>query len=121
MTTAIMEPTSRQGKPMTYDPVVMDELRHEKACQMAQEATEAAIDEILPGIHNEIACGEYDRDLASYFDNSMLMKIARNLAGANEPFDLGLAYSRVAGDLMEIRSGIDDYAKDLAKQRTGGN
>ena len=105
---------------MTICRVEAEELAHDKRCQTAQEATEAAIDEILPGIHEEIACGEYDRDLASYFDDSMLMKIARNLAGANEPFDLGLAYSRVAGDLMEIRSGIDDYAKDLAKQRVEG-
>ena len=96
--------------------VAEDELAHDKRCQLAQEAVDAAIDELLPKIQDEIAYGEYDADLNTYFDGPMLARVARTFATV----DFELAYSRCSDDLLQIRSGIDEFAKDLATKRIEG-
>ena len=101
---------------MTNDPVVTDEARHDRDCELAREVIGAQIDALIPGIQDEIAYGEYDADLTSYFDGTMLARVARTFATV----DFELAFSRCSDDLLQIRSGIDEFAKDLATKRVEG-
>ena len=94
-------------------PVVLDELAHDKRCEHAQELVDAQIDALLPGIQEQIEWGEYDADLASYFDSPMLGRIARTFATN----DFELAYSLCSDDLLQIRIGLEEYARDMAERR----
>ena len=96
-----------------YDPVRRDELRHDQECERAREVREALIDEEVNEILLNAAYGEHDADLADYFVARMLMRIARLMATK----DLELAFSLVGGDLIDIRTGIKDYARNLAEMR----
>jgi len=96
-----------------YDPVIRDEARHDRECETAREVRDAQIDEALGPIMDRITWGERDRDMANYFDSTVLMRIARTFATV----DLELAFSRCGGDLLEIRRGIKEYARDLAEMR----
>ena len=100
----------------THDPVLIDEAAHNKRCEQAQELADAQIDALIPGIQDEIAYGEYDADLNTYFDGPMLARVARTFAQT----DFEQAYSRCSGDLIDIRRGIDEFAKDLATKRIEG-
>ena len=93
------------------DPVLVDEARHDRECELDREIWQAAVDEETDNILGRIAYGEYDADLASYFDAAMLMRVARIFATK----DLELAYSLAGGSLIEIRQGLREWARDLAK------
>ena len=96
-----------------YDPVTRDEARHDRECETAQEVREAMVDQEMETILLNTAWGNHDADLANYFDAGMLMRIARIMATK----DLELAFSLVGGDLIDIRTGIKDYARNLAETR----
>ena len=96
-----------------YDPVTRDEARHDRECETAREVREALIDQQVEEILESIAWGYHDADLADYFNASMLMRVARIMATK----DLELAFSLVGGDLLDIRTGIKDYARNLAEMR----
>ena len=89
------------------------ELRHDQTCETAQEVREALVDQEVDEILLNAAYGEHDADLADYFDAKILMRIARLMATK----DFELAFSLVAGDLIDIRTGIKDYARNLAETR----
>jgi len=89
------------------------ELRHDQTCETAQEVREALIDQEVDEILLNAAYGEHDADLADYFDAGMLMRVARIMATK----DMELAFSLVGGDLIDIRTGIKDYARNLAETR----
>jgi hypothetical protein len=95
------------------DPVLQDEARHDRECELDREIWQATIDEETDDILNRIAYGEYDADLASYFDGAVLMRVARIFATK----DFELAYSLAGGDLIDIKNGLREYARDLAKMR----
>ena len=96
-----------------YDPVTRDEARHDRECETAQEVREALVDQQVEEILENVAWGYHDADLADYFNGSMLMRVARIMATK----DLELAFSLVGGDLIDIRTGIKDYARNLAETR----
>ena len=96
-----------------YDPVTRDEARHDRESETAREVREALIDQEVDEILLNAAYGEHDADLADYFDAKILMRIARLMATK----DFELAFSLVAGDLIDIRTGIKDYARNLAETR----
>ena len=96
-----------------YDPVTRDEARHDRESETAREVREALIDQQVEEIYESIAWGCHDADLADYFNGSMLMRVARIMATK----DLELAFSLVGGDLIDIRTGIKDYARNLAETR----
>jgi len=96
-----------------YDPVARDERNHDRDCEEAREKREALIDQEVDEILLNTAYGEHDADLANYFDARILMRIARIMATK----DLELAFSLVGGDLIDIRTGIKDYARNLAEMR----
>ena len=96
-----------------YDPVLADEARHDRNCELANETRQALVDEATEAISGSIAYGEYDADLASYFDAAVLMRIARIFA----TLDFELAYSLLSNDLSHIKTGLQDYARTHAEQR----
>ena len=96
-----------------YDPVTRDEARHDRECETAQEVREALVDQQVEEILENVAWGYHDAGLADYFSASMLMRVARIMATK----DLELAFSLVGGDLLDIRTGIKDYARNLAETR----
>ena len=96
-----------------YDPVIRDEARHDRECETAQEVRAELIDQEVETILQNASWGHHDADLADYFDARMLMRIARIMATK----DLELAFSLVGGDLIDIRTGIKDYARNLAETR----
>jgi len=96
-----------------YDPVTRDEARHDRECETAREVREALVDQEAERILQNTAYGGHDYHLANYFDARMLMRVARIMATK----DLELAFSLVGGDLIDIRTGIKDYARNLAETR----
>jgi len=96
-----------------YDPVTRDEARHDRECETAREVREALVDQEVEDILQEIDWGEYDNDMFNYFPPAMLMRIARIMATK----DLELAFSLVGDDLLNIRAGRLDYARNLAETR----
>lgn len=87
-----------------------NELAESERVSSLADVVDPAVYDLAADFDREIAWGEYDDDLASYFDAKVLARVARIFATK----DLELAYSLCHGDLDEIRKGVKDYAQDLA-------
>jgi len=106
--------TFEQEETMSKDPVVLDEIKHDRMCETAREVMEAQTDELLPKAWQEIDCGERDWDLATYFEPSLLLRIARNVTRYRH--DPELAMSRVTADMIDMHCQLEDYARNMVKE-----
>jgi len=95
------------------DPVLQDEERYDRECQIADKARQAAVEELQEKILEDVAFGAYDTDLSSYFDASVLMRIARIYALKDPELALSLTW----GDLVDIKNGMEEWALDMAERR----
>ena len=101
--------------------VRQDELQHDRDGQLAQEAHEARLAEATENVLEQIHAGDLDSDMASYFDGDMLMRIARIFSTYTmqtkdgKTADFERAYAVTADDRIQIKAGIEDYAKDIAE------
>jgi hypothetical protein len=100
------------------DPVVADEIRHDRDLEHAQELVAAQIDEMMDTVWDEVADGEHDRELtqSSWIDTTTLARIAR-IAACNSPAKIQFGPAIPAHDLNDLYLQITDYVRDVAEMR----
>jgi hypothetical protein len=92
------------------DPVVADEIRHDKELEHAQELVDAQIDETMDTIWAEVAEGEHDIEMveSAFIDVGLMSRIARSEASGTaihpcDPKDLYLQITDYVRDVAEMR------------------
>jgi hypothetical protein len=98
------------------DPVIADEIRHDRDMEHAQELVAAQIDEMMDTIWDEVADGEHDSELfdSSWLDATTMARVAR-IAACNSKVQFGPAIP--AHDLNDLYLQITDYVRDVAEMR----